>query len=123
MFLDDYPQIWTEMQQRLIYMQTDNRKQIRRTLNRSGRIDQKKYRCIDCDRLYETKSAMNYHRKWICSDQQHFRCPYCVYQAKRFYCFKEHLERKHKIKALSKQHYLHKTGGGSGGGTNSQDIV
>lgn len=63
------------------------------------------YRC-DCGREYQAKSALNYHRKWICSSQERFRCGLCHYKAKRYYCFKEHLERKHLLKAQSKNFYL-----------------
>lgn len=57
-----------------------------------------KYAC-ECGRSYETKSAMNYHRKWICASAESFRCAHCPYKAKRYYCFKQHLQRKHKMSA------------------------
>lgn len=64
-----------------------------------------KFTC-QCNRSYATKSALNYHRKWICLNTGHFRCDLCDYKAKRFYCFKEHLERRHSVKARSKYDYL-----------------
>lgn len=57
-----------------------------------------KYDC-ECGRTYETKSAMNYHRKWICAGAESFRCAHCPYKAKRYYCFKQHLQRKHNMSA------------------------
>lgn len=74
-------------------------------LTKEIKNDRMKYLCV-CGRSYQTKSAVNYHRKWICSNQLHFQCEHCEYKAKRYYCFKEHLERKHKLKALSKHFYL-----------------
>lgn len=63
------------------------------------------YGC-QCGRKYTTKSAMNYHRKWICSNLERFLCQHCDYKAKRFYCFKEHLVRKHNVQPMSKHVYL-----------------
>lgn len=68
-----------------------------------------KHVCDTCGKSYETKSALNYHLRWICASLERFQCDQCPYRAKRYYCFKEHLIRKHRIRALDKHCYLKNT--------------
>lgn len=51
--------------------------------------------CDKCGHSYQSKSALNYHRTWICFSEKNFQCMYCMYSGKRFYCFKKHMQRKH----------------------------
>lgn len=60
--------------------------------NPSFNIDD--YTCSQCGQIYKSKSAMNYHRRWVCSDR-FFQCIYCEYRGKRPYCYRKHMERRH----------------------------
>lgn len=52
------------------------------------------YTCSECGQVYQSKSAMNYHRRWVCSDR-YFQCIFCDYKGKRPYCYRKHMERRH----------------------------
>lgn len=71
----------------------------RRSVSDRRPAAQRPHHC-ECGRAYETKSAMNYHRKWICASAESFRCAHCPYKAKRFYCYQQHLQRKHRLSVL-----------------------
>ena len=60
----------------------------------------KKYQCPDCGRRYTHFGSLNQHKKFECGKEPQFKCPYCMYCAKRKCNLNAHTAIKHADKLI-----------------------